>query len=366
MFFFEGITVRNFKSLNCVTFGVDKHGFGKPLTNITCCVGASNSGKSNFLDLFQFIFEVNNYGLKSALYRRGGIESVRTRGKQSPIEFDFALSDIFGNKYRYVLSFDINDRGNIVRKDRITARPSLGATELKDFSTNVPKLFDRLYVPQFTEKGLRTTFLDFPPHDLTESGNNFVYVMKGRAGFTKTAQFFASRILQPLGLKNYSINVEYIDGDTDKCLQKFTCFTDKDVCCTTEDNRDTLSTNALKYIAYIVLCKCLHSFSVVCMETPEQGIYHTLVSEMTEALKSSAIEERKSIFMTTHSQFVLSELRDEDVFVFYRNCHGHTEVKRANDIPYIHKQMQDGNNLGYLWSQRKLHPLDDEGNFPEE
>ena len=67
MLFVEGITVRNFRSLNSVTIGVDRHGYGKPLTNISCFIGKPNTGKSNFLDVFSFVQEVNSYGINLSL-----------------------------------------------------------------------------------------------------------------------------------------------------------------------------------------------------------------------------------------------------------------------------------------------------------
>ena len=105
MLFVEGITVRNFRSLNSVTIGVDRHGYGKPLTNISCFIGKPNTGKSNFLDVFSFVQEVNSYGISYACSTRGGFDAIRTKGKCKNYFFAYKELD-----KKYILELLKNDR----------------------------------------------------------------------------------------------------------------------------------------------------------------------------------------------------------------------------------------------------------------
>lgn len=365
MFFCEGITVRNFKSLNCVTLGVDKHEYGKPLTNITCCIGAPNTGKSNFLDVFRFIRDVNQCGIAFACSVRGGYDAVRTKGKQGPITFEFVLSDIVGDKYKYVLSIDKDDRGNVTRKDRMNVRIPMQNALHSDYTTFIYKWFNTFFFPDFTDEGLRNTVENVPRPFLAESGDNFVSIMKNQSDYEENKRFFSFHIKELLGIYDYCIDIE-VDTDSEGNQyhkQKFVSISAKDKYALIEDNRKSMSIGTLRYIAHLVLCRSIPNFGAVCLENMEKNIYFRLNEYLAEALKSSAVMARKNVFMTTYSPYVISSFRDEDVYVFSLNENGHTEVIRANTIPMVHKRMQDGDNLGYLWGTGWLTP-DKNGDFP--
>ena len=71
MFFIEGIAIRNFKSLNNVVLGRKWNTNGTPLPEVVCCIGPPNSGKSNFLEVFRFIRDINELGTEVACNTRG-------------------------------------------------------------------------------------------------------------------------------------------------------------------------------------------------------------------------------------------------------------------------------------------------------
>ena len=367
MLFVEGITVRNFRSLNSVTIGVDKHGYGKPLTNVSCFLGKPNTGKSNFLDVFSFIQEVNSYGISYACSTRGGYDAIRTKGKHSPIEFEFAFSDIIGNKYKYLFSLDKDDRGNITKKEKLTTKIPYQNTPHIDYSTSVNQFFRNAFYPRFTDDGLVNPIENYPTLTLADDGNNFVSVMKRKSDFSEAERFFAFHIKEVLGIGNYNIIVtpeKNCENDT-VLKQQFIAIDDSYKEVPTEDNRKSMSKGSLRYIANLVLCKSLTDFSTVCINNIECGIYFRLVEWLTEALKSCAIEARKNVFMITHSPYVLSQLKDEDVYIFWTNENGHTEVTRANTVPSVHQKMQHGDNLGFMFGAGLLAP-NEQGIFPED
>lgn len=70
----RSISVRNFRSLRKVD--VD-------LRSLNVLVGPNEAGKSNFLDVIQFLGDSARYDLPTALETRGGMERVKFRGRES-------------------------------------------------------------------------------------------------------------------------------------------------------------------------------------------------------------------------------------------------------------------------------------------
>ena len=364
MFLFEGVTIRNFRSLNSVSLGKKWGTNGKPLPELVCIIGQPNTGKSNFFDVFKFIRDMNLYGIKTACDKRGGFDNIRTANKFSPIEFEFVLSDICGTEYRYLLSLNKDEHGNVTRKDNVTAKIPNKSLDV-DFTTKVTSYFNDVFIPCFTEKGLRETYDNNISQILKEDGSNFVSVLNLKSGFDKEAKYFARHITEPLRIKSYSTAVKVERDDDCEFTYKQILMVDEgnSVVKKYEDNRKQISSNILKYMAYVVFCGTLYDYKVVCIQDLENGLYFTLQEELTELLRCAAGEHRKTVFMITHSPHVLNMLDDKNVFIFHTNANGHTEVKQACDLPLIHNMVEEGCQLGYLWTTDYLTP-DKDGTFP--
>lgn len=73
------------------------------LGDMDILIGANASGKSNFLDLIEFISDLTEYGLEDAVYLQGGMDEVKNRGSS---DNKVKLSFEAGN-------FDLNDFSTI-------------------------------------------------------------------------------------------------------------------------------------------------------------------------------------------------------------------------------------------------------------
>ena len=105
------IEVRNFK-----TFRYQKIALG----NFNVLVGANAAGKSNFLQIFQFISDITQHGLNNAISMQGGIEYLRNTnlgdqdnltlkiimGPNSLLTYEFALK--FAHQKGFLQSDDIS------------------------------------------------------------------------------------------------------------------------------------------------------------------------------------------------------------------------------------------------------------------
>ncbi len=84
----EYLKVRNFRALREVVF--------KDLTPLTVLLGPNGSGKSTVFDVFAFLSECFEVGLRRAWDRRGRAKELRTRGGTGPIVIELKYRELPG------------------------------------------------------------------------------------------------------------------------------------------------------------------------------------------------------------------------------------------------------------------------------
>jgi predicted ATPase len=103
----EYLRVENYRALRSIEI--------KEITPLTVLLGPNGSGKSSIFDVFNFLSECFQVGLRPAWDHRLRAKEIRTRGQSGPIVFEL--------KYReqptqplitYHLAIDENARGPIV------------------------------------------------------------------------------------------------------------------------------------------------------------------------------------------------------------------------------------------------------------
>ena len=76
----ESLKVQNFRALREVEF--------KDLTPLTVLLGPNGSGKSTVFDVFAFLSECFESGLRRAWDRRGRAKELRTRDAEGPVTIE--------------------------------------------------------------------------------------------------------------------------------------------------------------------------------------------------------------------------------------------------------------------------------------
>src|SRR5437870_1084296 len=71
------LRVQNFRALKSVEM--------KDITPLTVLLGPNGSGKSTMFDVFNFLAECFQFGLRHAWDRRGRARELKTRGQDGPI-----------------------------------------------------------------------------------------------------------------------------------------------------------------------------------------------------------------------------------------------------------------------------------------
>ena len=95
----EYLQVKNYRALQNVEL--------KKMTPLTVFLGPNGSGKSTIFDVFAFLAECFNYGLRKAWDKRGRFRELRSRGQKGPIEFTIKYRESPGSPLiTYHLSID--------------------------------------------------------------------------------------------------------------------------------------------------------------------------------------------------------------------------------------------------------------------
>ncbi len=76
----EALTVQNYRVLQNLRL--------KDLSPLTVFVGPNGSGKSTIFDVFAFLSECFNVGLRTAWDKRGRFRELRSRNATGPITFE--------------------------------------------------------------------------------------------------------------------------------------------------------------------------------------------------------------------------------------------------------------------------------------
>ena len=139
------IKVTNFKSFKKLEV---------ELGDLNILIGANASGKSNFVDIFRFLWDIKNSGLENAISLQGGIEYLRNvnigSSKELSLEitfdqrFHFNISrvseilgwtpEIYETTYEFTIAFDESDVGFKITRDKLrwrfrTSESALRASE---------------------------------------------------------------------------------------------------------------------------------------------------------------------------------------------------------------------------------------------
>ncbi|MCP4701453.1 MAG: AAA family ATPase, partial [Gammaproteobacteria bacterium] len=100
----ESLRVQNYRALRKVEFG--------RLTPVTVLLGSNGSGKSTIFDLFDFLSECFQFGLRHAWDRRGHGKELKTRGAAGPVAFELKYREQPGTPLiTYRLAIDQGTKG---------------------------------------------------------------------------------------------------------------------------------------------------------------------------------------------------------------------------------------------------------------
>ena len=379
----EYLRVENYRAL--------KHLELKDIKPLTILLGANGSGKSTVFDVFNFLSECFQYGLRHAWDRRGRARELRTRGQSGPIVIEL--------KYRettelptitYHLAIDEGSRGPVVAEEWLQWRRGsrgrpfkfldyregkgsatsgempdeqdkrvetplrapdvLAVNTLGQFAAHprvaaLREFITDWYVSYLSTDDTRSQPEAGPEERLSKTGDNLANVV----------QFLKERHPERLdeifnALRRRVPRLERVVADVmpdGRLLLQI-----KDAPFEQPVLSRFASDGTLKMLAYLVVLYDPSPPQFIGIEEPENFLHPRLLPELAEECRAAT--SRSQLLVTTHSPFFLNSMRPEEVRVLYRNEQGFTEAVRAADIRGVREFIDAGALLGHLWIEGHL------------
>ena len=112
-----------------------------------------------------------------------------------------------------------------------------------------------------------------------------------------------------------------------------------------------MSDGTLKLFAYLLLLNDPTPPPFICIEEPENGLYHKLLETLAHEFRTHATGKKNSsqLFITTHQPHFIDGLSPEEVWVLEKGKDGFAKITRASDIPTVRDMVGKGLPLGSLW-----------------
>jgi len=393
-----------------------------PLTPLTAVIGKNGVGKSSLFDAFGFIADCLKIGVEEACDTkgRGGFKRLRSNGVSEPMEFEIYYKEN-GNArpITYEFSVDIDTSGRpFVLKERLRQRrkgqshgwpfsflmlnnskgvvwkadydgkqineedfdfltlfktveteesneteiieledkrklgiATLGALKQHPRISSFRKFIEGWYLSYFTPDAARSLPLAGAQKHLNMHGDNLGNVVQFMQRDNKLR---FKRVLDNIAGKIPGIDtIETEETNDGRLLLKF-----NDKGFVDPFFAQQMSDGTLKLFAYLLLLEDPSPPSFLCIEEPENGLYHKLLETLFSEFRAHATGRKggSQIFTTTHQPYLVDALDPEEVWILEKKDDGFSEIRRASDIPVIVNLVEEGLPLGGLWYSQQPPP----------
>ena len=407
----EGFSVKNYGVLKDVTLGkLWNTPQARPLTPLTTVIGKNGVGKSSLFDAFGFLADCLKLGVEEAcdVRGRGGFERIRSQGADGPIEFVVYYRQTTKARpitYEVAVTLDQAKRPTVVRESLRQRRSGQrhgqpfsflrlehgqGAVwggrlqgweldELEDkrrpgiaklAATQPVELEDKRrlgiatlgaladhpriasfrefvegwYLSYFAPDAARGLPIAGPQRHLSEHGDNlgnFVQYME-----RNHPERFRG-VLRDIATKIPGIDrIDTMKSADGRLLLRFNDSGFQDPFFAAQ-----MSDGTLKVFAYLLLLNDPDPAPFICIEDPENGVYHKLLNVLAAELRAHATRQRNApqIFVTTHQPFFVDALEPKETWIMEKQDDGFAKIERASEDKTVVALAAEGLPLGGLW-----------------
>ncbi len=112
-----------------------------------------------------------------------------------------------------------------------------------------------------------------------------------------------------------------------------------------------MSDGTLKIFAYLLLLEDPNPPPFLCIEEPENGLYHKLLGTLAREFRQHATGRKgeSQVFVTTHQPYLVDALEPDEVWTLEKGPDGYSTVHRASDNEIVKNMVAEGLPLGGLW-----------------
>lgn len=397
----EGFRVQNYRSLRDVTLGkLSGQQGGEALTPLTVVIGKNGVGKSTLFDAFGFIADCLNSDVEVAcdMKQRGGYERMLSRGSQGPIRFEIYYREGQGERpITYELSISQDESGRPFvesetlkqrRKGQKHGRPfpflrlihgkgtvwageeavqivgeedntqeSVELTDLRQLGIatlgtlrehpRIKRFRDFLkgwYLSYFHPDAARSLPSAGPQKHLNVHGDNIGNVVQFLEREHKDRfKTILDRIAEKIpGVRTIDTKIT----DDKRVLLRFNDggFDDPFFA-------QQMSDGTLKVFAYLLMMEDPDPPPFICIEEPENGLYHKLLETLAVEFRAHATGKKGApqIFVTTHQPYFVDALTPQEVWILEKGQDGYSTLRRTSQIELVRNMVDEGLPLGGLW-----------------
>jgi predicted ATPase len=397
----EGFRVQNFRALRDVSLGkLSGQARGEALTPFTVVIGKNGVGKSSLFDAFGFVADCLATDVETAcdMKQRGGFERLRSKGVESPIRFEiyyreapnerpitfelgialdasgrpFVESEVLkqrrkGQKHGRPFPFlrltrgkgsvwageeavEIeNEEDNTQTPVELTDLRQLGIATLGTLKEHprIKRFRDFLkgwYLSYFEPNAARSLPTAGPQRHLNARGDNIGNVVQFMEREHKDR--FKS-ILERIAQKIPGIS----SIDTEVTADKRVLLRFNDGAFSDPFFAQQMSDGTLKMFSYLLLLEDPDPPPFICIEEPENGLYHKLLSSLAQEFRNNATGRKNApqIFVTTHQPYFVDALSPAEVWILEKERDGFSGIRRASELEIVKNLVAEGLPLGGLW-----------------
>ena len=111
-----------------------------------------------------------------------------------------------------------------------------------------------------------------------------------------------------------------------------------------------MSDGTLKVFAYLIMIEDPAPPPFICIEEPENGLYHKLLEILAEEFRDhTGRRDAPQVFITTHQPYFVDSLSPEETWVLEKEADGFSIIRRASDDQIVKAMVDEGLPLGGLW-----------------
>ncbi|HXJ93847.1 MAG TPA: AAA family ATPase [Terriglobia bacterium] len=221
---------------------------------------------------------------------------------------------------------------------------TLGSLKQHPRISSFRRFIEGWYLSYFTPDAARRLPLAGPQKHLNVHGDNLGNVVQFmEREHPKKLQAILSRIAAKIP------GIQKIDTDKTGDGRLLLRFNDRGF--TDPFYSQQMSDGTLKVFAYLLLLEDPSPPPFLCIEEPENGLYHKLLESLAAEFRAHATGQKggSQIFITTHQPYFVDALSPEEVWILEKDEDGFSKVKRASDDQTVKNMVNEGLLLGGLW-----------------
>jgi predicted ATPase len=376
----EYLRVQNYRALKDLEL--------KGIQPLTVLLGPNGSGKSTIFDVFAFLSECFQLGLRRAWDKRGRFRELRTRGVEEPIIIELKYREQRSSPIiTYHLAISENAKGPYVSEEWLKWRRGTTGQPFKflDFrdgsgqvvSGDQPDAQDIRSPEQLNSPDVLAvnTLGQFAKHPRVSALRQFItgwYLSYLTADNTRARTEAGPQERLSIPGDNLPNVIQYLkEQHPDKLDQILTTLSRriprlekveaemmpdghlllqvKDAPFERPVQAKFASDGTLKMLAYLTVLYDPEPPQLIGIEEPENQLHPRLLPELAGECRAASANSQ--LMVTTHSPFFVDALKPEEVWVLYRDEKGFTHAKCTATMPGIPEFIDAGATLGHLWTE---------------